>query len=1550
MRPILRHLFTAGLLLFTLSGFGQALNTTFAPATVTAAVGSTVSLQLKVTNFTNITSLQFPITYNSAVLQFTSISNATLPGFTAANYNASTGKVTVSWYPDLGQYPNGFTAPDNSSIFTVNFTVLANGSTPVNIANTSPGIEVTRNNNVIQVNFASGGTTVTGGSGGPGPLMGFHVLANTIHIPQGQTGCMPVTVHDFDNIVSAAWAMHWNTSVLQYQNTAAYNLPDLSASNFNPFGSGTLLMSWYDQTLNGVSRADGTKIYEVCFKATGPVGSTSMITIDGVGFPPGGGGAEVINAASQNVWTGTSGVADTIFVVTAPPPPNAVTFTADKDTVVADGTTCVDVKVTNFTDVISMQLGITYDPAKIQFQSLQFGANPLGLSNANFNPNIPGEIKFTWFDPNAVGVDLPNVPGGTTIFSVCFTAVGDTGMTSPFTFTGLPGFAIEIVKEPGGEVIPALNNGSVYITGIQAPKVVVDSVTNVACTGAATGAAFISTQNGTPTNYSWSGGMSGSPDDLMGVPANTYTVTVTFAGGATATATVNITQPASALALAAPVITNVNCFGGQDGAITVAPSGGTSPYNNFKWAGPGYAQTTTVPTVNGLKAGVYTVTVTDSKGCTVTSTASVAQPSADISVPGGQVQVTGISCFGGNNGSITITNPTGGTPPYATYSWTGPNGYTASTKSISNLDDPGNYSLLITDSKGCSKTVGPYNITAPTEPLQATQTGAVTDVTCAGANNGKASVTVTGGTPNYTIVWRLANNQTIANGPNPNSLVPGTYTVSVTDSKSCTATVTGIVVGGPTDPISIGNPTLTHVKCPGDDDGCINLTLGGGNGAPFTVTWTNTTQTGPQICDLSGGSYVPTVRDKNDCPYTFDAIVVNEPNPVAFPDSNIVEQNGVNLGSISLGNFTGGTGPFTYNWTGPNNFTSTQKDLTGLVSGIYNLTITDANGCTYLAAAEVKNANVLVNTAATVTPACNNDGCIHLTIPQGAPAPFIVKWGGNELVGTSNQISVCNLASGAYSLTITDAGGNAHTIDRVVTQLPQALVGFSLTEPFDESKNGKITLTPIPPGTVLGFSWAHDPTLLSNVLTGLDSGTYIVTVTNPISGCTNVYTFDLDRTYAPLVASTQTTGSNCLNSTEGSIVLNVQGGNDPYTYQWTGPNGYTAATKDISNLLPGTYTYVLTDYNGTTVTGSVNVTSQSNLLVTNVNELSDYSGYQVSSTAACDGEASVVFTGASGNTQIQWSNGVTGANNLTLCGGAYSVTVTDNLGCTSVWSDSLTVPPTVVSVFTVITNFNGYGVPCNGDCVGKARVTVAGGIPPYTVRWPSGQIDQITTANGFSQAEQLCGGDYTVTITDFYSSSNGLSYTFTGTVTEPDPLVIEFADVTPQTLTSCDGQIIASTPAAAGDVSFTWANKNTGANGGGERVEDLCAGHFVEFIAIDELGCISTAVHQVPYPNCLDVRPIITPGQQDGLNDYTLITCIEDFPENTFELFNRWGQLVFQLRGYKNEPTLDNFRGVGNIGVTDGRDLPEGAYFFVLKYVDDQGANQTVKGYINILR
>ncbi|TNE61584.1 MAG: hypothetical protein EP344_05920 [Bacteroidetes bacterium] len=1545
MRPIITYLFTAGLFLFAFQVSGQPLITSFNPATVNANLGGTVSLQLKVTNFTNIQSLQFPITYNNAVLQFTSITNATLPGFSAANYNATAGKVVISWYPDLGLYPNGFSIADNSSIFTINFNVVANGSTTVNLANVSPGIEVIRNNDVITVEFGSGGTNVTAGSGGPGPLMGFHVIANTIHIPQGQTACMPVTVHDFDDVVSLAYAMHWDPSVLEFQNTQAFNLPDLSTSNFNlfPAGSSTLLISWFEQLLTGVTRADGASIYEVCFKAKGPAGSQTMVTIDGNGFPPGGGGAEVIDVNSNNLWQNDSGVADTIFIVTAPPPPNAVTFQADSVMVATGEEVCVDISVQNFMDIISIQYGMTYDATKLQFKNFSFGANPLGLSNANFNANLPGEIKFTWFDQNALGVDLPD---STIIFSVCFTAVGPADTYSPLTFTSLPGFAVEVVKEPDGEVTPALLHGNVEITDFVAP--VVDLIaTPVSCNGNSNGTISATLiQGANPMSYSWAGPglptpMNTTDSTITGLTAGTYSVTVTVAGGATNTATVTVSQP-DPLAIQQATPTTVSCFSGSDGCLTITPSGGTGPFS-FNWTGPnGYTNTTSDPMICNLSAGNYTVTISDNNGCTFVSAPAIqlGQP-ADININPGLVTLSHVTCFGLTNGTIALPNPSGGTPGFS-FSWNGPNGFTASTKNITNLTG-GKYTVTITDSRACTKSFQ-FTVNAPTDALSIAQTGSVTPVSCFGFNNGQASVSVSGGTQPWVVSWRLngPTGPTIATGFSPNTLLPGNYTPVATDNNGCTAVLgSTITVTGPTEAIAL-NATVNHVKCNGDGNGSITLAPAGGNGAPFNIMWPGGATT-PTISGLNGGSYTPSVTDANGCSATLTPITVNEPGAIVIADSTITPQDGLNLGAVDINQINGGTPPFTFNWTGPNGFSSTQEDLSDVPFGTYNLTITDASGCTHVTFAEVLSTNVLQLTTFSTKPSCNDDGCITFNIPAGAVAPVSISLGGNTYFVDADTFDVCTLPSGTYQPTISDGAGNVFTFNPItVTQLPQALAGDSRSNPFDDFMNGSISLTPIPSNANLSYIWNTGDT--TNMLSSLDSGTYIVTITNLSSGCTSVNTYKLVRTYQPFQCQvTLSTLASCLNTDDGAISMFVTGADGPtYTFQWAGPNGFTATTQNISGVFPGQY--ILTVIDESQVEHQcpvVNLGAQSNLDVTNVNVLSNYNGFEVSGATVCDGNASVVYTGNSGAVSFLWSNGGTAENNTTLCSGVYSVTVTDNLGCTAVWSDSLSAPATIIGSYQIASNYNGSDISCYDNCDGRANISAVGGIAPYTIVWPGGQVDQNVPVGGFSQANQLCGGDYVVTITD----ANNVTATTVVTVMEPDPLEVEFEDVVPSSFAACDGEVLASAPAGVGTVTFTWSTDN-GQTGTGPLAQNLCSGDYITYIIEDENGCTAFGRHLVPYPldGCLQVRPVITPGQADGNNDYALITCIEDYPNNTFEVYNRWGQLVYETTGYNNGDR--RWEGL----TASGQLLPDGVYFYVIKFVDDNGDDQLLKGYINLLR
>ncbi|MBL0054306.1 MAG: SprB repeat-containing protein [Bacteroidetes bacterium] len=279
------------------------------------------------------------------------------------------------------------------------------------------------------------------------------------------------------------------------------------------------------------------------------------------------------------------------------------------------------------------------------------------------------------------------------------------------------------------------------------------------CFGGNNGSATVTATGGTaPYTYLWSNGKTTAANN--NIAAGTYTATVTDAKGCTATCAYTVTQPTQLVATCAG--TNVNCFGGNNGSATVTATGGTAPYT-YLWSN---GKTTAAN--NNIAAGTYTATVTDAKGCTATCAYTVTQPTQLVATCAG----TNVNCFGGNNGSATVT-ATGGTAPY-TYLWS--NGKTTA---ANNNIAAGTYTATVTDAKGCTATCA-YTVTQPTQ-LVATCAG--TNVNCFGGNNGSATVTATGGTAPYTYLW--SNGKTTAAN---NNIAAGTYTATVTDAKGCTAT------------------------------------------------------------------------------------------------------------------------------------------------------------------------------------------------------------------------------------------------------------------------------------------------------------------------------------------------------------------------------------------------------------------------------------------------------------------------------------------------------------------------------------------------------------------------------------------------------------------------------------------------------------------------------------------------------------------------------------------------------------------------------------------
>jgi hypothetical protein len=334
------------------------------------------------------------------------------------------------------------------------------------------------------------------------------------------------------------------------------------------------------------------------------------------------------------------------------------------------------------------------------------------------------------------------------------------------------------------------------------------TVTSPTCNGLANGSISIAVSGGAgPFTWTWtgpssgSGGPSSSPIVINGLIGGTYNINILSPStGCSKSLSVLVTQPA--ILIVTTSVMNALCNGGF-GSIDLTVTGGTSPYL-FSWSDlPGSPDPEDRAV---LGAGSYTVTVTDNNGCTKTSSATIAEPTAALNI--GSV-VTPVNCNGNTNGAINIT-VTGGTPGY-TYDWVDIPG-TADQEDRTGLAS-GTYSVQVTDANGCTANQmftlaqpslinTSVSVTNPTCPPNAQQNNA----------NGAIDLTVTGGSGGYTYSWSATNGGIVPGGQASNQdltlLVAGTYSVLVTDSNGCTKTTSVTLINNspnPVQPPSVNN-------------------------------------------------------------------------------------------------------------------------------------------------------------------------------------------------------------------------------------------------------------------------------------------------------------------------------------------------------------------------------------------------------------------------------------------------------------------------------------------------------------------------------------------------------------------------------------------------------------------------------------------------------------------------------------------------------------------------------------------------------------------------
>ena len=434
-------------------------------------------------------------------------------------------------------------------------------------------------------------------------------------------------------------------------------------------------------------------------------------------------------------------------------------------------------------------------------------------SNSNTSPNIIGVVAGTYT------VTVTDINGCTATLSATITE--PTNLLSSITassdvscFAGNDGSATVIAaggaggytynwSPSGGTAATAgalvAGNYTVQVTDangctktstvlILEPTALTASISgsDVSCNGGANGNSTVVIGNGTPGyTYSWtpSGGTAATANALM---AGTYTVTATDANGCTITSDISISEPLPMMLTVNK--TDVSCNSGLDGSLHANPTGGSAPYTYF-WSPNG----ATTQTNSGLNANTYTVTVTDSQGCTISAVQIVSEPSA-LTATHTQIDVL---CNGGNNASATIS-AAGGTAPYA-FNWSPSGG----TDSIAIGLTAGSYNVTITDNNGCS-IIENVVITQPS-PVNAIIVSS-SNISCFSGTDGNITVSAAGGTPGYTYNWIPTGQST----PTATSLSAGSHVIEVTDANGCIAK----------DSIILTQPTALAVTMASTDANC----------------------------------------------------------------------------------------------------------------------------------------------------------------------------------------------------------------------------------------------------------------------------------------------------------------------------------------------------------------------------------------------------------------------------------------------------------------------------------------------------------------------------------------------------------------------------------------------------------------------------------------------------------------------------------------------------------------------------------------------------------
>ena len=995
------------------------------------------------------------------------------------------------------------------------------------------------------------------------------------------------------------------------------------------------------------------------------------------------------------------------------------------------------------------------------------------------------------------------------------------------------------------------------------PTVITPQVTNnVRCFGTATGSGqFIISNIPNATDYNYtvtnSGGTtiasasgttpaSGSTNINVNLPnltASTYTISVyNDYNECTNTASFTITQPASALT-ATLSSTPITCT--TNGTVTVNASGGWGGYTYSIAPNAGITQSGS--TFSNITAGTYTITTTDSGGCAITNTITFTNAPALSAT----ISASSDFCYDTTNGATIVVTPSGGTPPFTYTINNSPN--TPNTSNTFGPLTPGTYNIVVTDSFGCTFALPAQTI----NPQLTLGTNLTKDLDCTASPNAVITGTVSGGYPGYTYTVNGGPVTPIAGTTfTYSTATAGTYNFVVTDSRGCVTATSSVTIA----PLSL--PQITSVTqtqqilCNGDSTAAINVVINTSVGtAPYVINvFNNTTSTnyGTQTSGLPAGNYTITLTDAKSCTDT-ETITITQPAPLNFTavvNPMTCTAGGTALGSICVNGLTGGTAPYVYTLTDLTGGTGSQTFATPLPVnhcftnidfGIYNLSVTDANGCTLVRTNLIMSSppNDLDIVISTSIASCAAGGTAVVSLPSG--------FGGPYLFGIVTQATAPYVTPPATLLPADPGFPLQHTFTGLT---PGALYTFVVYDSTTGCYYFEQAAAPVPTNSTMTVN----PLTANNVTCiGAADGSVTFTVTGTGAGATSVnYTIYNAQTNIPITP---------LPGPTGTIPA-------PFPSTTYGP------------LAPGNYYIQLTENGGVNggcgIISSTFTISQSStplaVTATSTNDDCNVNGGQITASGT-GGTAPYTYQylPAGSPAPTAASPGWLASNSANVESGNYDVWIKDVNGCIRSTTVTVNLDPTPVIAASLVN-------ACVAQGTYQINVTLTSpGVGPYTLSLDGGAFVTHTFPYTYTN---LSSGTHTVQVRDFNGCGNTVS------VTILNPLVAAAAFTTQPTCNNPNGQITVTATGGSGNYSYS-ISPNTGITLALNVFSNVPPGSYIVTVTDTTTGCSTTAPANLALPDPVTFTtastPVVCNGDSNGTITVTL-SAGNNNPVYTYEI------------------------------------------------------------------